>query len=107
MNPISKNLIAFCFTLLWIASLYCQNIKRDTLIRSTQPPPLYCPSIPPPDSMMLYNTSEVQVPPQFPGDIKKYLADSIRYPDDARKKNIQGFVILNFIVEKSGSVSTI
>jgi len=57
--------------------------------------------------MMLYNTSEVQVPPQFPGDIKKYLADSIRYPDDARKKNIQGFVILNFIVEKSGSVSTI
>lgn len=37
----------------------------------------------------------------------KYLAQNIRYPDDAKKKNIQGKVFLTFIVEKDGSITDV
>ncbi|MGV8877686.1 MAG: TonB family protein [Sphingobacteriaceae bacterium] len=48
--------------------------------------------------------------PQFPGgDIAfgKYLESAIQYPAEARKNNIQGRVIVYFIVEKDGSLTNI
>ena len=52
----------------------------------------------------------VEQPPRFPGgeiELMKYLQSSIKYPTDAQKRNAQGRVILQFIVEKDGSVSNI
>ncbi len=49
----------------------------------------------------------VKTQPKFPGDINKYLSDSIRYPDEAKDANKQGTVYLQFVVEKDGSVSTV
>lgn len=46
----------------------------------------------------------------FPGGMEafsRYLATNIRYPAEARKKNIQGKVFCSFIVEKDGSVSNL
>jgi TonB family protein len=57
------------------------------------------------DSNPVYN--QVDEYPQFPGGINKYLADNIKYPEDAKKNNIQGYVYLSFVVEKDGSISTI
>ncbi|MBD1365632.1 TonB family protein [Mucilaginibacter sp. ZT4R22] len=48
--------------------------------------------------------------PQFPGDedaFDRYLAKTIRYPKAARDNNVQGRVILTFVIEKDGSVSDI
>ncbi len=46
--------------------------------------------------------------PKFPGGVKKllnYLATNIKYPAEARKTKVQGRVIINFIVEKDGTIS--
>jgi len=50
----------------------------------------------------------VEVMPQFPGGEKalmKFLGDNIHYPDDALKANIQGRVILQFIISSKGKVT--
>nr|WP_294943884.1 M56 family metallopeptidase [uncultured Mucilaginibacter sp.] len=50
----------------------------------------------------------VQTQPKFPGGtdaFAKYLAKTIKYPKIARENNIQGRVILTFVVEKDGALS--
>lgn len=50
----------------------------------------------------------VEEQPQFPGGLQalqKFIADSIRYPEEAKKAGIQGRAIVTFIVEKDGSLS--
>jgi TonB family protein len=46
--------------------------------------------------------------PQYAGGINnlyRYFTAHFKYPPTARKKNIQGRVLLSFIVEKDGSIS--
>ena len=48
--------------------------------------------------------------PEFPGGMTKffqYLSDNIKYPDVARKNNVQGIVIIAFTVEKNGKIGEI
>lgn len=50
----------------------------------------------------------VEEMPQFPGGaaaLMQYLSKNIRYPEEAYKNNIQGRVIVNFIVETDGSIT--
>lgn len=50
------------------------------------------------------------VPPQFKGGDKAfgtYLGSNIVYPEDARRNNIEGIVIISFVVEKNGKISDI
>lgn len=45
--------------------------------------------------------------PQFPGGdiaLKNFISNNVKYPVDAVNRKIQGTVILNFIVEKDGSI---
>jgi protein TonB len=52
----------------------------------------------------------VEQQPTFPGGdggFNKYLSKSIRYPAIARENNVQGRVILTFVVEKDGSLTDI
>ena len=52
----------------------------------------------------------VEQMPEFPGGmaaLQKYLSQNIRYPAAAREDNIQGKVILKFVVDKDGSVGDI
>jgi len=61
---------------------------------------------PPPEKIF---TSVEQVP-EFPGGmaaLQKYLANNIHYPPQAREDNIQGRVVLQFVVDKDGSVTNI
>ena len=48
--------------------------------------------------------------PQFPGGdeaMMKYVGSNLRYPDVARAKNVEGKVLIQFVVEKDGSVSNV
>ena len=48
--------------------------------------------------------------PQFPGGLNafvRFLAVNIRYPAIAREHNIQGRVIISFVVKKNGNLSNI
>lgn len=50
----------------------------------------------------------VDVDPEFPGGMKalyKYLAESIHYPEQAKKEKIQGRVFIHFVIEKDGSIA--
>ena len=52
----------------------------------------------------------VEVMPQYPGgmqELMQYLAKNIKYPLKAEKKGIEGKVMINFIVEKDGSISNV
>lgn len=44
---------------------------------------------------------------QFNGDLYQYLAKQIRYPKADKKNKVEGRVILQFVVEKDGSISSI
>jgi protein TonB len=53
---------------------------------------------------------KVDVMPVFPGGdvgLLKLIADSTRYPKDAKEKGIQGKVIVRFMVKKDGTVSEV
>ena len=58
------------------------------------------------------NTDEVfkvvEVDPEFPGGVEalyKYLADNIKYPEQAKKDGVQGRVFVRFVVEADGTVA--
>ncbi|GAB3910217.1 energy transducer TonB [Mucilaginibacter boryungensis] len=86
---------------------------NDQVVRSqfTVPVSFHLPGAPiqhVPNADGVYTAVEQQA--SFPGGLQEfgnYLAQSIRYPDDARKNNIQGKVFLTFVVEKDGSLTNI
>ncbi len=52
----------------------------------------------------------VEQPPSFPGGeaaLLKYISDHIRYPAAAQENNIQGRVVVQFVVTKTGSVGQV
>ena len=52
----------------------------------------------------------VEKVPEFPGGLDafgKFLAENIKYPADSRNKEVQGRVLLSFIVEHDGTLSDI
>ena len=45
--------------------------------------------------------------PAAPYDINEFLSKNLRYPDQARESNIQGRVIVKFVVNEDGSISDV
>ncbi|HXS38077.1 MAG TPA: energy transducer TonB, partial [Flavipsychrobacter sp.] len=60
-------------------------------------------SAPPPPQIFTY----VEQMPQPSVDINAYLSKNLHYPDAARENNIEGRVILQFVVNEDGVVSDI
>ena len=56
-------------------------------------------------SNKVYDVVEQQ--PRFSGDLNGYLANNIRYPAAAQANAIQGRVIVQFVVERDGSISDV
>ena len=54
--------------------------------------------------------ASVEVLPEFEGGMAgwaAYLRKTLKYPEDAKKNNIQGRVIISFVVQKDGSLTDI
>jgi len=52
----------------------------------------------------------VDTPPKFPGGMEqfyKFLGREIKFPEEAKKNNVDGKVFLSFVVEKDGSLNDI
>jgi TonB family protein len=45
--------------------------------------------------------------PEFKGDLFKYIAEHLKYPEKAREMNIDGRVLAQFIIGVDGSISNI
>jgi TonB family protein len=64
----------------------------------------------PPETKSGQVYTAVEQYPGFPGgdkEFSKWLAANVRYPKDARAKNIQGRVIITFVVEEDGQLTGI
>jgi len=52
----------------------------------------------------------VEVIPEFPGgedSLWKFISKNVVYPEEARKKNLEGKVVIKFIIETDGSISNV
>ncbi len=98
-----KVLLAFLLIWFGFSSAFAQNKTTDTIHRPAAV--INEGTTAPPDSTHVY--SLVEKMPNFNGDINKFLANNMQYPEDAVQKGIQGTVYLSFIIEKDGSVSTV
>ncbi len=50
----------------------------------------------------------VEEMPEFPGGmpaLSQYVTGELRYPKEARERNIEGLVLVGFVVERDGSIS--
>ncbi len=47
----------------------------------------------------------VEQMPAYDGDMQKYLADNVRYPEQARNAGIEGRVIVEFVIDEEGRVT--
>lgn len=57
-----------------------------------------------------YQVFDLHKPPSFPGgerELLRYLSENIKYPPLARESNIQGSVVLQFVIGKDGSVTQV
>ncbi|QKJ29050.1 energy transducer TonB [Mucilaginibacter mali] len=61
-----------------------------------------------PDSTTVFD--KVDVSAEFPGGVNAlgmFLGRNVRYPSDSYEKNIQGKVLVSFIIERDGNLSDI
>lgn len=49
----------------------------------------------------------VEYMPSFPGNVYEWISANLKYPEAARRKNIEGKVILSFVVNKTGQVEKV
>lgn len=100
----------------------CQNKPESTTVEMQPPPPIEASKssdtiIPPPtpveaknDTETTYNFVTMENPPTYPGGMAafyKFLGQNIKYPADAAEKNVQGNVVLSFLVAKDGSINDV
>ena len=93
-----KNLLFICLMILASIQLQAQEIVDSTKMElkiedSTKEEEIF---------------AFVEIMPEFPGGeaaLLRFLQMNIRYPAEAVTKNIQGKVMVEFVVEKDGSIS--
>jgi len=93
-----KTLLLLCFVLASTA-LFSQ-ISRGEQADSTQKGPPVIEKEP--EVFMV-----VEVMPKFPGGDEamfKFISKRVKYPKEARKKNIQGRVMIQFVVDEEGNI---
>ena len=90
-----------------------QNIKIDS---NTQvvvipvvvlPPPPLPPVGPPPPPPIPEPIEFPDVDAKFNGELQRWIADNVQYPQTAIEMNEQGMVYLSFVVELDGSITNI
>jgi protein TonB len=57
-----------------------------------------------------YEFQKLKNPPTYPGGVEKFyrtVFSNVTYPEAASKKNIQGTVVLSFVIEKNGTIGNI
>ena len=57
-----------------------------------------------------YEYQKLKNPPTYPGGVEQFyktVFSNVNYPESASKKNVQGTVVLSFVIEKNGAIGNI
>ena len=82
-----------------------KEVKEQVVVKEPEPP---APVVEKPKVDEIFVA--VEQPAEFPGGqaaMMKWLSSNIRYPEAAQQNEIQGRVVVKFVVEKDGSVSQV
>lgn len=82
--------------------------KGEILAKEIEAPPAKTEEKPKPKEEQIFVAVEQQA--EFPGGqaaMMKWLGNNIRYPESAQQNDIQGKVIVKFVVEKDGSIGNV
>jgi TonB family protein len=111
-------MLAVAFTTSPVMTALAQVEKSPQQTLASPPPP----DVPPPPPPIGENAKQqsyttdttifvvVDQMPEFPGGDEarmKYLMENINYPEEARKKGIQGTVYISFVVEADGRITDV
>ena len=99
---IKQIMISLCAVLLPLACLAQQSVERNSKQDNCRAENEVC------QQDAIYRS--VQQPPEYPGGqdaLMDFLAQEIQYPKAAIERNVQGKVVVAFVVEKDGSVSNV
>jgi protein TonB len=91
-----KRTLLICSIFFWALTIKAQT--KDS------PPSI---DIKEPIDSVIVKKSQKEIEPGYPGGMSAfyhYIYDNLKYPDKARKKNIQGKVLISFVIEKDGSL---
>lgn len=83
-----------------------QNLTKAVTVVEDPKPVVEAPVEKKPEPEKIFEAVEQQA--QFPGGqgaLNKWLSNNLRYPELAQQNNVQGRVIVQFVVEKDGSIS--
>lgn len=85
------------------------SVPQSSAAEATaEPTATLVPADKPPASIPENKTfTSVEDMPQPPFDVMKYLRENIRYPEEAKKQSIQGRAVLQFVVDRDGSITDI
>ena len=82
-----------------------QNATKDNPDQLRRAEEIETPPAPRPEDNKVFDVVEVM--PSFPGDVRTWLAQHVKYPALAEENGIQGLVIVSFVIEKNGSISNV
>lgn len=114
--------LPLALTMLLLISFSPEMMAQQEKETKTPPPPpkekivtTANPDDPPPppkavgqDEVPIFTVVEEM--PEFPGGrdaLSEYIASEVKYPEEAKKKGIQGRVFVTYVVEKDGSISNV
>jgi TonB family protein len=81
--------------------------NTETASNELAPPPPPTPPPAPSVDEIYVNVDEMPLFEDGDSGLLKYIKNNTTYPEDAKKKNIQGRVLIKFVVEKDCSVSQV
>ena len=85
-----------------------EAVTQPVEVEAEEQPVEEAPVEPVPESKDVYESVEQM--PEFPGGaagLMRYLQENIKYPPEAAKNNIEGRVIVQFIIDKTGEVGDV
>lgn len=62
------------------------------------------------EDQKIYSFMSMETPPSYPGGMTSFysfLNDTMKYPEEAKKRNLMGTLLVSFVVEKDGSLNDI
>ncbi len=82
-----------------------EEAKEKAKAKEATPPAKPVETPKPVNDNNVYNS--VDELPSFPGEISQWLSQNLQYPPIAQENGIQGTVVVQFVVEKNGSLSDV